>query len=325
MAIETHLLSILFSYEGELVSGELLSRHLGVSRATVSKYAQNLMRMGYRVESSPKLGYRLKDYHNLLIPKNIKSGLKTSTIGRKLFHLFEVTSTNDVARQIASQFVDTDGTVVVAESQTVGRGRVHRPWISPLGGMWFSIILKPNITPSEAVQMTYVAGVAVAKVLRSYGLNAKIKWPNDVLIEGKKVCGILNEVSATPDTVNYIIVGMGINANVDIEKLPEDVREHATSVQRELGEPVDRVSLLQQVLSQFEEEYKTFHEHLSSILDDWKALSDTIGRHVEVRTLTQTIRGVAIGVDTEGWLLIRTEDGSIQRVLSGDCLHLKTT
>ncbi|MHC1592909.1 MAG: biotin--[acetyl-CoA-carboxylase] ligase [Methermicoccaceae archaeon] len=324
MPCETQLLSILFSYEGDVVSGEMLSKHLGMSRATVSKYARNLMRMGYHVKSSPKLGYRLKDYSNLLVPRNVKRGLRTSMIGKKVLHFFETNSTNSVARQIASQFADTDGTVVVAECQTGGKGRIHRPWVSPLGGLWFSIILKPKVSPSETVQLTYVTGLSVAKTLKTYGLDARIKWPNDVLIGNKKVCGILNEMSATPDGVNYVIIGIGINVNVDTKKMPRELREKATSVQSELGEPVDRVSLLQQVLVEFEESYKMFHEQFSNVLDEWKSLSDTIGKRVEVKTPSETIDGEAVGVDTDGGLIIRTEDGSIKRVLSGDCLYVKT-
>ncbi|MHC1570255.1 MAG: biotin--[acetyl-CoA-carboxylase] ligase [Methermicoccaceae archaeon] len=323
MPYETHLLSILFSYEGEHVSGKMLSEHLGISRATVSKYAQSLKSMGYHVESSPKLGYRLKDYSSLLIPKNIKRGLRTSVVGKKMLHFFEISSTNSVARQIASQFVDTDGTVVVAECQTGGKGRINRPWVSPLGGVWLSIILKPNVSPNETVQLTYVTAVSVAKTLKTFGLDAKIKWPNDVLIGGRKVCGILNEISATPDRVNYVIIGMGINANVDVAKLPLELREHATSMMRELGKPVDRVALVKQLLMEFEENYKLFHVQFSSIIDEWKSLSDTIGKRVEIKTPTERIEGDAVGVDTDGGLIVRTDDGSIKRVLCGDCLYLK--
>jgi BirA family biotin operon repressor/biotin-[acetyl-CoA-carboxylase] ligase len=217
-----------------------------------------------------------------------------------------------------------EGTVVIAESQTGGRGRLGRKWISPEGGVWFSVILKPKLQPLHAPRITLLAGVAVAKAIRSYGLTAKIKWPNDVLINGKKTCGILTEIGAEMDSINYIILGIGIDANVDTETFPDDVRDLSTSLKKELGHGINRVEFVQKLFSELEALYLKFQkEGFSPILEEWRNMSATIGEWVKITTQTKTIYGEAIGVDSEGALILETGEGKLEKIVAGNCEHLR--
>lgn len=242
-------------------------------------------------------------------------------IGKDIQYFKEIESTNVIAREIAGSV--EEGTVVIAESQTGGRGRMGRKWISPEGGIWLSIILKPRIQPLHAPRITLLAGVSVAKTIRSYGLPAKIKWPNDVLINGKKVCGILTEIGAEVDQIDYIVVGIGIDANVDTEAFPEEFRESSTSLKKELGHEINRAEFLQELLHEFEALYLTFQKDFSPILEEWRNMSATIGEWVKITTQTRIIYGAAIGVDNEGALILETEEGRLEKIVAGNCEHLR--
>ena len=318
---ETQLLSVLYSYKGEYLSERFLSEYLNVSPEVVKKYAENLKNEGYSVESSPDYGFRLNSYKNILTKKEVSKGLQTRQFGRKLLHFFEVTSTNRIAHQIASQFEGTHGTVVVAESQTGGKGRMGRRWFSPRGGLWFSLILQPTISPSNVHRLTHIAGIAVAKTIQRYGINARIKWPNDVLIRGKKVCGILTEVNTKPDSVVNVVIGIGINANINISTLPDELQNGAISLMEELGERIDRTHLFRETLLELEETYRRFEKDAPHIMDEWKNLSDTIGREVIIQSPSERIEGKAIGISASGALIVRTHNATIKRVFAGDCLY----
>jgi BirA family biotin operon repressor/biotin-[acetyl-CoA-carboxylase] ligase len=257
-----------------------------------------------------------------LEPDEIKAGLKTKLIGKNIQYLKETESTNMIARGIAPSV--EEGTVVIAELQTGGRGRLGRKWISPEGGIWLSIIIKPKIQLMYASRITLLAGVAVAKIIRSYGLAARIKWPNDVLIDGKKICGILTEMEAEMDMIEYCVVGIGIDANVDTEAFPEDYRESSTSLKKELGHEIVRVKFVQELLLEFDELYQKFlKDRFSSILEEWRNMSDTIGEWVKITTQSRTLYGEAIGIDSEGALIIETSDGRLEKIVAGNCEHLR--
>ncbi|MCG2728306.1 MAG: biotin--[acetyl-CoA-carboxylase] ligase [Candidatus Methanoperedenaceae archaeon] len=274
------------------------------------------------IDSSTNIGYSLISTPDLLTPGEIKAGLKTDVIGKAIHYFKETESTNIIAREIASSV--EEGTVVIAESQTGGRGRLGRKWLSPEGGIWLSIILKPRIQPLYAPRITLLAGVAVAKTIHSQGLQARIKWPNDVLINGKKVCGILTEIGAEMDMVDYCVVGIGIDANVDTESFPEGVRESSTSLKKELGHEINRVEFVQRLLSEFEALYLKFqNEGFPSILEEWRNMSATIGEWVKITTQTRTVYGEAIGVDNEGALILETGEGQLERIVAGNCEHLR--
>ena len=272
--------------------------------------------------SSTKEGYTLVGSPDVLAPAEIKAGLKTSMMGKNIHYFKETESTNILARDMAGS-VD-EGTVVIAESQTGGRGRMGRKWISPEGGIWLSVVLKPRMQPLHAPRITLLAGVAVAKTIRNIGLPAKIKWPNDVLINGRKVCGILTEIGAEMDSIQYVVVGVGIDANVDTETFPEEVRDSSTSLKNELGFDINRVEFVQRLLSELESLYMKFQkEGFSSILEEWRNMSATIGEWVKITTQSRIMYGEAIGVDSEGALILETSEGKLEKIVAGHCEHLR--
>lgn len=302
---------------GDYVSGESLAEKMGVSRAAVWKHIHALIKDGYAIDVAQGRGYKLMSVPDKLYPAEISYGLQTKLLGRKVVHLNTTSSTNVVARQVAEEGVE-EGTVVVAETQSRGKGRLGRNWITKPGGLWMSAILKPAIDPMHASSITLLAAVSVTKALRGAGLEAVIKWPNDVLVNGKKICGILTEMSAETDAVNFIILGIGVNVNNDVPI------ETATTMKAELGKEVDRVKFTQSLLEMLEKDYLTFKdEGFTPILWIWRRYSDTLGRLVEVTCQDEVVVGVAQDVDEDGSLLVKTRDGSIRKIVSGDCKHLR--
>lgn len=319
---KSEIIKILKESKGKAVSGEELGNQLGISRTMIWKYIKSLAKEGYEIESSPKIGYMLRSVPDRLYPDTIQMGLKTSLIGQKIHYFDELTSTNITAKELAHDA--DDGTIVVAEVQKGGRGRLGREWLSPRGGIWMSVILKPTISLAHASRLTLVVGVAISKAMRKLGVDARIKWPNDILIDGKKVCGILTEVNAEMEQIDYIVIGIGINANVDMNEFSDDVKDVATTLLSELGEPIDRISFIQDVLFELEQEYIRFStQPFSHILDEWISLSDTIGRQVTVTTPSKIIEGKAVGMTEDGALMIENSDGSRQDVMAGLCIYTR--
>jgi BirA family biotin operon repressor/biotin-[acetyl-CoA-carboxylase] ligase len=305
-----------FLHPGLWISGEDIAARMGVSRAAVWKQVRALRASGYRIESSPRRGYRLLET-DLLDPSRVSSGLKTKFIGSKLHYFQEVESTNDVARSLADSC--PDGTVVLAEVQTRGRGRLARSWSSPPGGIWMSVVLKPRLPLSQAYRVNMAVGLAVTSALSClYELEGKIKWPNDILVNGRKISGILLEVRAELDRLDYVIAGVGLNVNVDPSRFPEDW--HATSISDQLGGNVSRTELIQEILRGIEEAYLNLESE--EIIEEWRNLSDTTGRYVRISSTEGDLEGEAVGLGEDGSLCLKTKRG-LQRVLAGDCLHLR--
>lgn len=322
MNLKDKILEKLILNKGKTVSGEALASGLSVSRAAVWKQVKALREEGYMIESSTNLGYSLVKSPDILTPGEIKAGLRTKIIGKEIKYFRETESTNILAKDMADSV--EEGTVVIAESQTEGRGRLGRKWLSPEGGIWLSIVLKPKIQPQYTPRLTLLAGVCVAKTIQGMGLPARIKWPNDVLIKGRKVCGILTEMGAEVDLVDHVVVGIGIDANVDTESFPEEFRDSSTSLKKELGKDVDRVDFVQKLLFEFESLYLNFQKgDFHSILDEWRSMSATIGEWVKISTQTRTIYGEAIGIDNEGALIIETGEGQLEKIVAGNCEHLR--
>ncbi|WP_369424741.1 biotin--[acetyl-CoA-carboxylase] ligase [Methanothrix sp.] len=306
--ISCSIIRMLRAASGGWVSGKAIGDALGISRAAVWKHIQHLRSMDYRIEASTRLGYRLlgPEPVHLHIPEHLCS---------RLIMLESVGSTNDFAREIASE--SESWTVVIAEVQTAGRGRLGREWISPQGGIWMSIILKPMAAPSEAFRYTMAASVAVCRSLRDlYDLNARIKWPNDVLVNGRKICGILTEISAELDIINHIIIGIGINANMSASSLPEEW--NATTISAELQREIARGELITRVL----EEMRALLES-GEVYQEWVRLSDTINRRVSVQGFGD-VTGLAVSLEPDGALILRRDDGNLIRILAGDCIHLRS-
>ncbi|MCD1294231.1 biotin--[acetyl-CoA-carboxylase] ligase [Methanocella sp. CWC-04] len=303
--------------KNDYVSGEYLAESLGVTRTAIWKQIHTLIKEGYVIDSQQNKGYRLVGVPDRLYASEVKYGLQTKLLGKRVVHFNVTTSTNIVARQMAEEGVE-EGTVIVAETQTRGKGRLGRKFITKGGGVWMSVILKPNIDPMHASSITLMAAVSVTKALRGMGLEAVIKWPNDVFVNGKKICGILTEMSAETDIVNFIILGIGVNVNNDIPL------ETATTMKAELGKEVSRVRFIQALLEELEEDYLTFKEKgFTPILWNWRRFSDTLGRPVEVSCQDEKIRGVAQDVDEDGSLIVKLTDGTVKKIVSGDCRHLK--
>jgi biotin-[acetyl-CoA-carboxylase] ligase BirA-like protein len=256
----------------------------------------------------------------------IQDGLRTRSIGKTVFFAREVGSTNEWAKELASQKAP-EGTVVLAETQTRGRGRLGRTWISPLGGLWFSVILRPRISLSDVSQLTFVAGLAVAQTLDDlYDLKVETKWPNDVLIDGRKVCGILGEASSNGEKTNFVVLGVGVNGNFDSEQIfPRRIRSNTTSLERELGQKVRLEQLFDALLEKLEKTFDFYaREGFMMILSEWKKYACFLGHKVEVNDHGKRIEGTAHDVSQDGALVIRRSNGSLTHVFVGD-ITLRTS
>lgn len=304
--------------DGNFVSGQQISKDLHVSRTAIWKHINVLKERGYIFESSTRKGYRLIYAPNLLTPLEIDSALHTETFGRHVVYLESTQSTNEEAKKIAREGAE-EGTIVVAEEQITGHGRLARGFYSPFAkGIWFSLILRPKFFPMEASKCTFLAAVGVCRGIRRMGLaDAGIKWPNDILVHGKKLVGILTLMSASMEKIDYIIMGIGINTGIKKNEFPEDFREGATSFLNE-GINVSRKDLLAAILGELEKEYSIAQdEGFDKVLDDWRALSVTLGQEVRVIFGDDSYTGKAVDIDRDGCLLVNT-GSEVKRVIAGD-------
>lgn len=321
--VKNQILKILYMKKGEYVPDDYITSEFDISKSELNDEIELLKDEGYTIESSSS-GYRLTGAPNLLLPYEIKKNLQSQYMGEKIHFFKEVDSTNDLARKFADEGA-TEGTVVIAESQRSGKARRGKKWISPSGGVWMTIILRPDVPPTKAPQITLVTGVAVAETLiQEYNLDVGIKWPNDILIGDKKVCGILTEVKADLGTVEYVLVGIGIDLNVDMSRFPPELRGGATSLKEELNREIKGAELVQKFLQNFEFYYNEFKEgKFQNILKTWRKLSKTIGNYVEVHKKGRIVKGEAVGINKDGVLIIELDDGTLRKVISGECIHTK--
>ncbi|MGD8845699.1 MAG: biotin--[acetyl-CoA-carboxylase] ligase [Desulfobacteraceae bacterium] len=326
MGTKIKLLDWLKMSRRQWVSGEQISNRLGISRTAIWKQINQLKADGHEIESAPKKGYRLVKTADLLEAEQLQAHLKTQTMGRPAIYLHPKTdSTNLQAKILAGQGA-AEGTVVAAETQTHGRGRRGRTWFSPAHrNIYASIILRPSMAPSQAPQITLMTAVAVANTLnRLTGLQARIKWPNDILIDGKKVAGILNEISTEMDMVDYVVVGLGINVNIRKKQMPQQIREIATSIRIETGSDISRTDLLCDLLAEFEICYEQLKaEGFTPIMDQWRGLTDIIGQQVNVDLFSTRCTGTVEAVDDDGVLIVRDGRGEIHRIFSGDVTQVR--
>jgi BirA family biotin operon repressor/biotin-[acetyl-CoA-carboxylase] ligase len=303
------------------VSGAELAEQLKISRAAVWARIEDLRRAGYEIEASPHFGYRLISAPDALHADDLLARLgKTKVIGRDIQVFEQTTSTNDVIEKLARDDV-REGAVVFAESQTKGRGRLGRKWLSPTHkGLWFSILLRPELRPQETTQLTVASATALRRAIKSVtGLSAEIKWPNDLLISGKKVVGILTEMGAEVDRVRYIILGIGVDVNQNAGEFPAELRKIATSLKIEAGEEICRAELATAILRELDADYaRICGRKFPALADEWEAGCATIGRNVTVLIGARKIRGRAESLGDDGALLVRTEHGHLERVIGGD-------
>ncbi|MDP2652548.1 MAG: biotin--[acetyl-CoA-carboxylase] ligase [Candidatus Omnitrophota bacterium] len=302
------------------LSGEEISRSLNVSRAGIWKYIQELREDGYDIVAVPHLGYRLLSCPDKLLPREIGYVLGTKVMGRHVHSHDAVSSTMDEAFRLGLQGAE-EGTVVIAESQTKGRGRLGRSWVSPKGkGLYFSVILRPRLNPMDVPKLTLLCAVALREaVAASTGVQAAIKWPNDLLVNGRKLAGILTELNAEVERVKFVVVGFGINVNTSAAHLPP----HSTSVTLESGQSAARVAVLQEVLRRLERWYfQASSEGFEAVLNKWKELSATIGRRVRISDSGGTVEGEALDLASDGGLVIRSDAGTLIKKMSGDVVQI---
>ena len=300
---------------GEFVSGEIIAEKLGISRTAVWKQIKSLKDIGYEIESVKNKGYRLILRPDIPLPQEIKSGLETKIIGKDVVYFNKINSTNIYCKNLAKENA-ADGTVVVADIQEKGRGRKSRAWSSPEGGLWFSVLLKPDIPPQNAMILTMAASISLVEAIKeTTGLKPVIKWPNDLLINGKKICGILTELDAEMDKINYAIIGIGINVNNPMDK---DLESIASSLKNESNNEVSRVELLKNILAKFDKNYdyvkSSYYEKIRNL---WFSYANIIGKKVKVKREKDVLVGTVSDVDETGRLIVKTDSG-FEKIISGD-------
>jgi BirA family transcriptional regulator, biotin operon repressor / biotin---[acetyl-CoA-carboxylase] ligase len=309
---------------GIFVSGEKLGGKFNISRTAVWKNVQRLKARGYLIEACKKEGYRLTGIPDFLLPPEIQDGLKTKFIGKKILHFKEVDSTNEQAKKTALKGTAA-GTVLIAEKQTKGKGRLGKHWTSPTGGIWMSFILRPEFAPREAPLVTMVATLAVAGAIKEItGLEAWIKWPNDVVAGNrqdkknqpmKKICGILTEMTAEVDRINYLVVGIGINVN---NQLPKELRSMAVTL-KELCGDVSRPLLVKKVLEKFEDYYLLWRQKGAGVIvKECRKLSAVLGRMVKMTTSEGVIIAEAVDINDQGALVLKLKNKTFREILAGE-------
>ena len=267
-------------------------------------------------ESIKELGFGKTEH---ITKDKICETLETEKIGKEILCFRKVFSTNSIAKFLANHDAK-EGTVLISEIQTNARGRLGKKWEAPEGGIWMSLILRPQVPPARIGLITLATGVAIAKSIRSLGVDAKIKWPNDVLIHGKKISGVLTEVNATFNEIDWIVVGIGIDSNLKLEDFSEDIRIGTTTLTEELPAKVDENELIAIFLNEFEKVYELYKDgEIETILKDWRDLADTIGKYVNItQTGGKITQGYVVGINNEGSLIIERQDGTLEKIISGE-------
>lgn len=317
--LETRIVLMLKS-SSRYITRDEISAELDAPASDLDGAIADLLSRGYRIDEVPGQGFRLVDVPGVLDGCELRAALRTSVMGREIFPFGQVTSTNDIAFSLARSG-SPEGTLVIAEEQTRGKGRLGRDWYSPPGlGLWFSIILRPEITAYESSTVSLAVALAVAGVIRdSYGVEARIKWPNDVLVGPKKICGILTEAEFCEDSVEFVVVGAGINVLHAEGDFPEELRDIATSISIESRSEVDRVDVISRVLRAVEDKYGHLCRNgFEGIRREILPLSSLMGRMTKVVTGNGTTEGVAVDIDETGALILRRENGLNEKVIAGD-------
>lgn len=319
-SVKKQLIAALTREEADFISGQALADMIGCSRTAIWKQIEELRKTGFEIEAVRKKGYRIITTPDQLTENEILFGLETKFIGRNILHYDSLSSTQLYANE-AAQAGAPDGTIVIAEEQTGGRGRMAREWHSlKEKGIWMSLIIRPNLPPEKAPQFTLITAIAVARAIEDVtGLEPEIKWPNDILYKGKKITGILTELQGEADKINFLIIGIGINVNHAAEDFPLNVREIATSLGLEKGEKISRVSLMQCILKHFEKYYQLYLEKgFAPLKIIWESYAMGIGKAITARTISGEIVGKAIGITDDGVLKIEDAEGVIHKVYSAD-------
>lgn len=320
------VLSFLKSHNTEYLSGQDLSDVLKISRVAVWKHIKKIRELGYKIESRQKIGYRLESNTDMLLPWEITSGLKTKIFGKQVYYFDSIDSTQNQAMKIASDKAN-NGTVIIAEKQTSGKGRLGRKWISPKGGIWLSIILQPKFDISVITLFPIASALALSNAIeKTLGIKSELKWPNDITIKGKKVAGMLVDASLESNKIENLILGVGINFNVDIKQIEKNLKDtpnfYGIASLSEQNKTVKSILLVQSFLMELEHMYNLLNDgDTKKIIRDWTRRSSTIGQNIELSTEDGKIRGKAIKIDEDGALVI-LENKKNRRITSGDITHI---
>lgn len=302
----------------DYISGEVISNELNVSRTSVWKSIKKLKELGYNIESSSKKGYKLLECPDVLIEGEIKPLLTTSYIGNEIIYYNEIESTNSKLMELAKKNA-TEGTVMLTDKQTKGKGRLEREWIAEeRKNIFMSLLIRPKIPPYKASGITQVVALSVLEALESlYNIKFTIKWPNDIIANGKKVCGILCEMDGELDKLNFIVIGIGINTNQNT--IDNEIKHKATSLKIESGLSIERKVIVASVLNRFEENYETFKEYgITPFIKKLKEYSALINKNVKISNSFKEFTGKIIDIDDEGYLIVKTNEGEIKSIIGGD-------
>ena len=318
--IRKELLDAFTNAGDDFLSGQHLAELIGCSRTAVWKHIEELRKEGFELDAVRNKGYRILKTPEKITADEIRLGLTTMFMGRTIHYEDSVESTQKIALSLASEDAP-EGTIIIAEEQLSGRGRMARKWHSPkYTGIWMSMILRPNIPLNNAPQLTLLAAVAIVQACEDMtDLILEIKWPNDILINGKKVTGILTELQAEADRIHSIIIGIGINVNQKKDDFPTEIRDIATSLFIEKGETVSRAELIKSILKHFEKLYTLYLDQgFLPIKLLWESYATSIGKYITARTLTNTIEGKALGITNDGVLKLEDQTGFIHHIYSAD-------
>lgn len=320
------VLTFLQTHNTEYLSGQDLSDVLRISRVAVWKHIKKIQELGYNVESKQKLGYKLISNSELLLPWEITSNLKTKIIGRQAYYFDSIDSTQSQALKMAEDIAN-DGAIIIAAKQTGGRGRDGRKWMSPQGGIWFSIILHPkfdiSITTLFPIASSLALSIAIEKV---FSIKPELKWPNDLTINGKKVAGMLVDVSLESNRIENLVLGVGINFNVNAKQIEKSLKGtpnfYGVSSLSDQKQDIKPIQLVQTFLIELEKIYKSLNaKQTKKIISEWTSRSSTIGKNVELNTTDTKIKGKAVKIDDDGALIV-SDNNKIHRVIAGDIIHL---
>ena len=316
------VLSFFQTHDSEYLSGEDLSDVLKISRVAVWKHIKKIQSLGYKIESKQKLGYRLVNETEKLLPWEITNDLKTKEIGRRVYYFEEIDSTQDFAQQIALDKKE-NGTIVIAEKQTAGRGRLDRKWTSPKGGMWFSLIIHPKFDVSSSTLVPIAGAVALAKSIKTtLDVDVSVKWPNDITLDGKKVAGMLVDASFQANNIDYLILGIGINFDVDLKKIEKRLSKspnfYGVNSLRKKNDNTPPKILLREFLLQFEKILTQLNRgEKTKIVKEWTRKADKIGKKIIINTSDGKISGISQGIDNDGALKLKTSKG-VKKIFVGD-------
>jgi len=314
------LIQLLSENESNYISGQFLSEQLNISRSAIWKHMNELKKDGYEIEGKAKKGYRIISYPNKLSENTVTWGLETEWLGKKIIHRESIPSTQRLAHKLALDGAE-HGTIVLADEQTEGKGRVDRPWHSEKGkGIWMSIILRPTIPPYLAPQLTLLAATVLANVLDTYAeISPQIKWPNDILIKGKKMAGILTEMQAEQDQALYVIVGMGININQTKADFSNELQSKATSLKIETEKEWDMLPIIQKIIQTFEAKYAGYMDQgFNHVKQTWENYGFKLHERLQIKTGNKKWEAIFLGIAEDGALLAKKEDGTTEKVYSGE-------